>query len=727
MAQNRPTFHEAWYRISSLRPRLLTSVNVFRQEYRGQLWHVIENAANNQYSRLSADAYAFVGLLNGQRTVAEAWDICNEKKGDHAPTQGEVIQILGQLYSSNLLYVDLPPDSAALFERYKKRVNRQVQSYFMNLLYIRIPLLDPDWLLNVWVKVFGLFFTSVGMVLWLALVGTGIYFVVSNFSELMAQGQEVLAPDNLLYLYLTLISIKIIHEFSHAFACKKFGKLNKNSGQVHTMGVMFLVFFPLPYVDASSAWAFSSKWHRAVVGLAGILAELALAAIAAIVWDRTSIGTVHIIAYNVMFVASVSTLLFNGNALLRFDAYYVLADLIEIPNLGNRSKAYLYYLVKRYSWGLKHTTNPAYTVGERLWFLFYGVASTLYRIFICVRILLYLNDRLPPQFSLVVPIFAFSAIVTWVFVPIGKFLKYLFTSQELHRQRPRALISFSLFLGGIIYSLGLLQVPDYCRLEGIIEPNDLTTLYAQENGFVSSFSASGTSVSPDASPLITTQNQDLETQQKTLSAQRQRLEVLRQMSELNEAAATQILDEQIRALDEQIERVKEQIASLTIRAPLQGTWFSPNIHASKDTFLERGMPVGQVGHFDELIVVGTTPQTTAAQLTQADKAVELRIKGYPGLCLKGIIQRIAPAGQSSLPATALGYTAGGSTAVKQTEQGRIQTAERIFEVRIGLAPDQDIRIMAGQRVLARIRLGSEPLLKQWYLSARQLFQRRFYI
>lgn len=130
MAQNRPTFHEAWYRISSLRPRLLTSVNVFRQEYRGQLWHVIENAANNQYSRLSADAYAFVGLLNGQRTVAEAWDICNEKKGDHAPTQGEVIQILGQLYSSNLLYVDLPPDSAALFERYKKRVNRQVQSYF---------------------------------------------------------------------------------------------------------------------------------------------------------------------------------------------------------------------------------------------------------------------------------------------------------------------------------------------------------------------------------------------------------------------------------------------------------------------------------------------------------------------------------------------------------------------------------------------------------------------
>jgi putative peptide zinc metalloprotease protein len=524
-----------------------------------------------------------------------------------------------------------------------------------------------------------------------------------------------------------MIAIKVIHEFSHAFACKKFGKLHKNGGEVHTMGVMFLVFFPLPYVDASSAWAFSSKWHRAVVGLAGILVELALAAIAAIVWASTSTGTIHIVAYNIIFVASVSTLLFNGNALLRFDAYYVLSDLIEIPNLGNRSKAYLNYLVKRYSWGLRDTTNPAYTMGERIWFLFYGIASTLYRFFICVRILLYLNDRLPPQFSLVVPIFAFSAIVTWVVVPVSKFVKYLFTSQELSRRRPWALINVALCLGGIFYALGLVQMPNYCRLEGIIEPNNLTTLYAQETGFITNFATSGSSVSSDGLPLVTTQNQNLATQKKLLSAQYQRLEILRRVAELKEAAATQIIDEQILALNEQISRVDSQIAALNIQTPLEGTWFSPNIHKSKDTFIQSGAPVGQVGDFGQLIVVGTTPQEIAAQLTQADKQVELRVKGYAGLCLKGIIQKIAPVGQSSLPSTALGYTAGGNTAVKQTEQGRIQTAERIFEVRIQLVQDQALRVMAGQRVVARIRLGSEPLLLQWYQSARQLFQRRFYI
>src|SRR5210317_1515141 len=119
--ENRPTFHESWYRVAELQPRLLSSVRVFRQHFRGQMWHVLENTANNQYSRLNPQAYGFVGLLNGTRAVAQAWRITNDQFGDEASTQGEVIQILGQLYQANLLYVDLPSDGEALFKRYQKR------------------------------------------------------------------------------------------------------------------------------------------------------------------------------------------------------------------------------------------------------------------------------------------------------------------------------------------------------------------------------------------------------------------------------------------------------------------------------------------------------------------------------------------------------------------------------------------------------------------------------
>ena len=311
----------------------------------------------------------------------------------------------------------------------------------MSLLFIRVPLLDPNHFLERWKQVFGWIFSKLGLLLWCILLGFGLYIIIPNFKMLVQQNSDVLNPENLPFLYLSFIIIKVVHEFCHAFACKTFSKYNQNAGEVHKMGIMFLVFVPIPFVDASSAWAFRNKWHRAIVGLSGVMAELAIAAIAAIVWFYTSTGTLHIIAYNIIFVASVSTLLFNGNPLLRFDAYYVLVDITEIPNLGQRSTQFLYYLVKRFVWGVTHAWNRL-TWGERIWFVFYGLASTAYRIYISVRILLFLNDRLPKELFILVPFFGLSAVIGWIIVPFGKFIRYLATAiNKLSRTRLRAYVT----------------------------------------------------------------------------------------------------------------------------------------------------------------------------------------------------------------------------------------------------------------------------------------------
>ncbi|MHC4125916.1 MAG: hypothetical protein ACYSRR_05620, partial [Planctomycetota bacterium] len=348
MTVKRPTFHEAWYRVAQLRPKLLRGVQTYRQHFRGQLWYVLEDSTNNKYSRLSSEAYRFIAMLDGSRTVEQAWRICNEQLGDNAPTQPEIIQLLGQLYCSNLLQAELSPDTQSLFNRYRKRISRQIRGHLTNLLFIRIPLLDPDVFLDRWVGILGRVFSLTGLIIWSVMLTLGLYFVISNFSRFIDRSTNILATNNLLLLYLSFFLIKICHEFGHAFACKKFGQLNGNGGQVHTMGVMFLVFMPLPYVDASSSWAFRKKWHRAFVGLAGVMVELMAASIAAIIWAATSAGTLHMLAHNIIFIASLSTVIFNGNPLLRFDGYYVLSDLIEIPNLNQRAKFYLYYLVKRF-------------------------------------------------------------------------------------------------------------------------------------------------------------------------------------------------------------------------------------------------------------------------------------------------------------------------------------------------------------------------------------------
>jgi len=728
MAVDRPTFHESWYRVAQLRPRLLSSVQVYRQHFRGQMWYVLENPSNNKFSRISSDAYRFIAMLDGRRTVADVWHICNEQLGDSSPTQGEVIQLLGQLYSSNLLYAELAPDTESLFNRYRMRIRRQIQGFITNLLFIRIPLLDPDHFLDRWVGIFGRLFGWVGLTLWLIVTAAGLYFIIGNIRELIYQSSDVLAPDNLILLYLTIVLVKVFHEFSHAFACKRFGRLSGSGGQVHVMGVMFLVFVPLPYVDASSAWAFRKKWHRAVVGMSGIMVELLAASVAAIVWANTSTGTLHIIAYNIIFVASVSMIIFNGNPLLRFDAYYVLSDLVEIPNLSQRSKDYIYYLIKKYCWAVKGARNPAHSYGERIWFIFYGIASTAYRVFICIRILLFLNDRLPEELFILVPFFATSAIVMWLFVPLGRFIRYLATSGELARARGRAVASTLGSLALITALTGIVRVSDYCRVEGIVEPVNLAVIHAESDGFVADFLPSGQIVSPDGKSLIKAANPELEAEKKSLLAELRGLQAKRRIAETREIAAAQILSEQIGALEEKIARVDFELSSLHLQSKLSGTWVSPDIEKTRGMYLQRGQQIGFVANLDDVLIRATAGQRLAAMLVeQAYKQLEIRVKGRPDVMLTGQIEKIFPAGQEVLPSEALGYAVGGSIPTLSRDPGGVRAAEKFFEVRIRPNPDSSIRLLTGQRVVARIQLPSKPLAVQWWRFLRQLFQRRFHI
>ena len=153
MLQLRPTFSESWYRVVNLKPRLRPSAQISRQYYRGERWYVVRDPAGNQFHRLSDAAYRFVGLLDGTRTVGEAWDLVGGQLADDAPTQPEVIQILSQLYAANLIETDIPPDATVLLRRHKTQMKRKMQGRLMNILFPRIPIWDCDSFLVRWMPV----------------------------------------------------------------------------------------------------------------------------------------------------------------------------------------------------------------------------------------------------------------------------------------------------------------------------------------------------------------------------------------------------------------------------------------------------------------------------------------------------------------------------------------------------------------------------------------------
>ncbi|MEE9213045.1 MAG: hypothetical protein V3U29_10365 [Phycisphaeraceae bacterium] len=728
MPQPRPTFSESWYRVSELRPRLRSTVQCYRQHFRGNMWYVLRDPSNNQFFRINDASYYYVGLLDGRRTVSQAWEIANGQLGDRAPTQNEVIQLLGQLYAANLLMADLPADSAGLFERYRKKVRREIQGYLMNLLFVRVPLWDPDRTLDRWVGVVGWVFGPVGLVLWLILMAVAGWQLAGHGEQLVDSAQGVLDPNNLLWLYVAIVIAKALHELGHGFACKKYGRASHSGGEVHTIGIMFLVFIPVPYVDASSSWALRSKWQRAIIGAAGMFVELAVAAVAVVIWTHTGADTtLHAIAYNTLFIASVSTLLFNGNPLIRFDGYYILSDVLEIPNLAQRSKDYLFFLVKRYVFGTKHARHIVTLPSERPWLVAYHFASSIYRVFISIAILWFVSQ----QFFIIGVILALVAIVTWVVVPMGKFAHYLATHHELMRVRPRAVGATIGFLAALFIVIGLIPMPDRARAEGVVEPRELAFIHTSEDGFVIDVLPSGGQVDPSERALLRAVNRNLEATLIQLNAQRQLIQKQINTARTEDQALVQALEQKRSALQQQIDRTQRQLDALVIRAPFKGQWIAPQIEHAQDAYLRRGQRVGIVASLDDLIIRVAANQRVGPRIAEAYEknqivAVELRVRGRPDLQFTGTIENIPPAGTQQLPSAALGYLGGGAMAVKLDDPSGMQTTERFFEVwiRPDTMPQHGRMLLSGQRVVARFQMPPRPLLQQWWRAALQMVQRR---
>ena len=693
------------------------------------MWHVVRDPGNNQFFRLDEAGYRFVAMLDGKRSVEEVWQICNHELGDQAPTQPEAIQLLGQLYTSNLLAAELPADAAGMFERYKKRIRREIGSYMQNLLFIRIPLYDPDAFLDRWVSVFGLAFTKGALVVWLILMALGITAISGRFGELATAGgsENLLDPDNLIWLYLSFAIIKCFHEFGHAFSCKKFGRDRQSGGEVHTMGIMFLVFMPVPYVDASSSWALRSKWQRITIGAAGMYVELGIAAIAAMIWDRTQPGVLHAMCFNIMFIASVSSLLFNGNPLLRFDAYYILSDLLEIPNLAQRGKEYVYYLIKRYVYGVRRARNPSHSPGERFWLVVHAIASFFYRIIICVGILLFISGKA----FIFGMLLALAAVVTWVLVPLGKWVHYLANSADLIRTRQRAVMSTVGTFLVVLVVIGVLPFEEHHRAPAVVEPANVRLIFIGEDGFIDSALDADRPVNPDTAPLITASNPDLQARLEQAEAEldlaRGQLNIARRNED---AAAEKAAHEGVGVAHKDLEHVRQRIGKLSVTAPITGIWVPANgLEHAQGAFMQRGEQIGVVPDLGQMIIRAVAGQHLGPRLSK-DSRVALRVSGRPDQLFYGTVVDRYQTGQSQLPYASLGYSVrGGSVATATDDDTGRRTAEQFFEVRIEQLLDKQgrpPRIFPGQRVVARFELGPKPLAFQWWRKIRQMIQRRFH-
>ncbi|MGB5776239.1 MAG: hypothetical protein WBP89_16415, partial [Sedimenticolaceae bacterium] len=375
-----------WQHVANLRPRLRRDVHVLVQDYRGERWYLLHDRASGRFLRFNSVSYELIGRLDGDLTVGEILETVNAGHAEEPlllPDQ--VLQIMAQLHAAEALRGGLPLGVQDLLNRHEQALRSRRRRALSNPLALRIPIFDPNRLLERLMVPARWLFSWAGLSLWLGVVCVAAVLMVANAGELGdAIAAKTLNASQVLVFWILYPLVKALHELGHGMAVKAWG------GEVHETGINLLVFMPVPYVDASAAWAFRDKRRRAIVGAAGILVELFLAALGILVWLLVEPGVVRDMALNIALIGGVSTLLFNGNPLLRFDGYYVLEDLIEIPNLATRSSRYYQYLMQKYLLDLPDARSPVTTDGETAWFVFYGLASPLYRLVVLVGIALYL-------------------------------------------------------------------------------------------------------------------------------------------------------------------------------------------------------------------------------------------------------------------------------------------------------------------------------------------------
>lgn len=710
-------FREGQPLLGALKPIFSPHAEITTHTFRGQVWFVAQDPVSLQYFRFGPTEHKVVKLLDGQHTLRDIHQAIQRDLGAEAPSFQDLLAFTQMLRSANLLQVPQAEKVDALYERARKKRIQRTKGILTNFLFIQIPLYDPDRFLARSLPTVRWLFSRWILAVWAAVVLVGIGTFFYHIRDLAAPAQGILAPENLFLLWTTFVVLKAIHEFFHAYLAKHFGS------EVHRMGIIFLVFTPCAFVDVTGLWGCESKHKRALVGAIGMMSEVFIATIALFVWLSTERGTVHSVAYNVIFIASVSSVLFNGNPLLRFDAYYILSDWAELPNLWTNCRRYILYLGKRYLLGVEEdcfTHDPR----EKVWLVVYGIASLIYRTFVIVGIILFISSAI---FGLGIALGA-AAAVAWILIPLGKLIHYLLFAKATRRHRFRCAFVFVVVVAAIVTPIAKLELPQHVYAPCALIEQERAMVRARWGGFVDTVHVHDGQWVEQGDLIASCNNPelgfDVVRTEKALETSRIRLAVFEKENELAAAQAERM---RIDGLEEKRGTLNQRIANLQLRAPCEGRLISPDLHNMPGRFLRPGDPVALIarGPFNRIVVV--MDQANVADVRDvADETVAVRFRSDPNTAVRCRVTKVLDQATHEVPSPGLTHAAGGPVVLDPSSPQGNRTLLPWFRVELELPADA-ARVPLGATGRARFRIATQPLARQWYYKLRRLLRIRFFL
>ncbi len=696
-----------------LRPKLRPDLIVQPQFYEGMTHYVVKDPIGLKYFRFKAEEYFLLQQLDGKQNLQDVKRAFERKYRPQTISIDDLTRFIAQLHEAGIAQLDTAEQAKVLIKRRRKNRWKKIGQFFANILYIKIPIIDPEKLLTGMYPYFRWIYTpyfitfSVGMML------AAITLVASQWSTFHAklpEFQSFFTIRTIVAFWCSLAVVKIIHEFGHGLTAKHFG------GEVHEMGMLFLVLTPALYCDVTDSWLLPSKWKRIWISAAGIYVECFLASIATFVWFYSEPGLTNSLAMATMFICSVNTVLFNANPLLRYDGYYVMADWLEIPNLRIKSTQFFTYLIQEKVLGLEIPVQSYMPRARRSLFVIYAIASYLYRWVVTFSILYFLSQFLKPyKLQSVSYMLALGSLVPLLALPCYQMFKFVRQPGRMRKVKKARAASFAAVAVAIV--AGILLIPTPLRVQGTLVltaakpaeiyaeiPGRLVALGFKDGDWVKK----GDLIAQLSNPEKQRERTQLQEAQSVSFAKAAWFGML---SDLDSRAQAKTQNDLYEKLDPAVNKINEQLGKLNLYAPRDGQVMGLPHHEKLGQWVKPGKPFCEVGDPHKLEAHMILDQGDI-DLVKVDKRAWIKIYGDSEETWKSHVGEIAKRNRDEIPPE-LSNTVGGDIATKQDPKtGAVKPITAVYEVIVPM-DNPDLKLQPGLRGFAKIDGGTHTF--GWWL------------
>jgi putative peptide zinc metalloprotease protein len=709
LAPSLPFGQAAEHLVVKLRPDLV----VQPQFYEGMTHYVVKDPLALKYFRFKIEEYYLLEQFDGKQTLQEVKKAFEKKYRPQTISIEDLTRFVAQLHEAGIIHIDSGEQAKVLIRRRKKNRWRKVWAFFANILFIKIPIIDPERLLTRMYPYFRWIFTRTFVTVSTLSMALALCLVISQwktFYDKLPDFQSFFNWWTIMSFWVCLAVIKIIHEFGHGLTAKHYG------GEVHEMGILFLVLTPALYCDVTDSWLLPNKWRRIWISAAGIYVECFLASIATFVWWYSTPGLLNSLAMATMFICSVNTIMFNANPLLRYDGYYVMADWLEIPNLRIKSTQFFAYLIQEKVLGLEIPVQSYMPRSRRYLFVTYAVASYIYRWFVTFAILWFLSQVLKPyKLESVSYLLAAGAVIPLVGMPVYQIGKFLRTPGRLRKVKKARAAAYA--AAAIALIAGILAIPTPLRIDGtlVLKLAKPQEVYAEIEGRLVELSVrDGDWVSKDtviAKLSNPSKEKELAERQQDHDVAWTRARWYVTSPELEHRAQAKTNDANAEQLEGMIEKVSQQLGKLTLIANRDGRIVGAPHKETVGQWVKPGKPFCEVGDPHRLEAHLIIDQSDV-HLIKTGSDAWIKIYGRAEETFKSKVAEIAKRNREEVP-TELSNMAGGEVASKPDQKtGAAKPLTAVYEVIIPI-DNADLKLEPGLRGAAKLDGGRYTIA--WWL------------